>query len=87
MMSKTIASESLDFAAHASSAFLALTVAGLLGVWFTALGAIFLAFSFGFVREFTEWQNGGNHPFTRWGILDQLGWISGGIGYCLVLGR
>lgn len=81
---KRALAETLDFAAHAASAFLILVAAAWLGVRFTDPGAVFLAWVFGLVREFTEWQDGGNHPFTRWGILDQLGWILGGVGFCLV---
>lgn len=84
-MSKTVASESLDFAAHAASAFLALSVAWALGVYWTEAGAVAIAAALGFVREFTEWQDGGKHPFTRWGILDQLGWITGGAAFALVV--
>jgi hypothetical protein len=83
-MSKTIASESLDFAAHTGSAFLVLVLAGILGVLWTASGAIAVAWALGLVREFTEWQDGGRHPFTRWGLLDQAGWIAGGIAYVAV---
>lgn len=77
-MSRTVGKESLDFFAHAASAFLALAVGWALGVYFNRAGALFLAWAYGFVREFTEWQDGGRHPFTIWGILDQLGWLTGG---------
>lgn len=82
---KKLGSEMLDFAAHASSAFLALVVAGALGAWFTEPSAIAIAWALGFVREFTEWQDGGAHPFTRWGLLDQLGWVAGGVAYAVLV--
>jgi hypothetical protein len=78
---KKLGKETLDFAAHASSAFLALVVAGALGAWFTAEAAVFVAWALGFVSEFTEWQDGGRHPFTLYGLLDQLGWVVGGLVY------
>ncbi|HVJ71289.1 MAG TPA: hypothetical protein VM531_07270 [Sphingomicrobium sp.] len=77
--------ELVDFWAHAGSAMIVLVVSWIFGVFFTDLGAVFIAWSLGFVREMTEWQDGGNHPFTRWGLLDQAGWIMGGILFCLVM--
>jgi uncharacterized membrane protein YphA (DoxX/SURF4 family) len=77
--------ETLDFAAHAGSAFLVLVAAFALGVYFTPEGAVFLAWTFGLVREFTEWQDGGKPPWTFWGILDQVGWIVGGVAFVWVL--
>lgn len=87
MTCKRILSETLDFAAHAAGAFLILIAATFLGVWFTDPGAVFLAWSFGFIREITEWQDGGRHPFTRWGILDQAGWTTGGVAFCFFAAR
>ena len=81
-MAKTVASESLDFAAHAGSAFLILVAAKWLGCLWTWQAALLTAWACGFIREFTEWQDGGRPPFTRWGILDQIGWISGGLVFC-----
>lgn len=77
--------EVLDFTAHAGSAFLILAASTILGTWFTAPGALLLSWAFGFIREFTEWQDGGRHPFTPFGILDQLGWITGGVAFCWVV--
>lgn len=80
-----VAKEALDFAAHGSSAFLGLFLAQLLGVWWTDPGAVLIAWAFGFVREFTEWQDGGRHPFTPFGLLDQAGWVAGGVAFCLLV--
>lgn len=80
---KRAGSEAVDFLAHAAMAFLALVAALALGVYFTPEGAVFLAWTPGFVREFTKWQDGERQPFTPWGILNQLGWIAGGLFFVL----
>ncbi len=79
--SRKLGREALDFGAHAGSAFLLLTAAWLCGVWFSPAGAVLVAWAPGFVREFTEWQDGGRHPFTPAGLLDQAGWITGGVAW------
>lgn len=73
-----------DQLAHAMAAFLVLAIAKGVGADWSDASAVLIAWALGFVREFTEWQDGGNHPFTRWGILDQLGWILGGVLFTLV---
>lgn len=83
-MAHPIKREALDFSAHAGSALLALTIASALGTDWTPAGAVGIAWGFGFVREFTEWQDGGKHPFTRWGLLDQAGWAAGGLIFTFV---
>lgn len=84
MMERAV-KETLDFIAHAGAAFLLLAIAFLLGAYFTPEAAIVLAWAMGLIREATEWQDGGNHPFTRWGLLDQAGWISGGVAFAWIV--
>jgi hypothetical protein len=81
MSTHTVGREALDISAHAASAFIVLCAAWLLGARFTPAAAIVMGWAYGFVREFTEWQDGGNHPFTRWGLLDQAGWTLGAVGF------
>lgn len=81
MSKRTLGREALDISAHAACAFILLCAAHLMGARFTTPAILLIAWAPGFVREFTEWQDGGNHPFTRWGLLDQAGWLSGGLGF------
>jgi hypothetical protein len=78
-MTARLVKEVKDQIAHAASSFIVLAVTAWLDVLWTPEAAILVAWALGFVREFTEWEDGGKHPFTRWGILDQLGWILGGV--------
>lgn len=77
----TVKKELGDFAAHAASAFIILLVATWLGVYLTPAGAVFLAWTCGLIREITEWHDGGRHPFTWRGWLDQSGWVAGGVAF------
>lgn len=84
-MARTLKSEALDFTAHASSSFVILWVAHWLGAYWTEESALTVAWACGFIREFTEWQDGGKHPFTPLGLLDQLGWVVGGVIFVLTV--
>lgn len=84
MAKHSLGREVLDFSAHAGSAFVALAIATALGSALSPLGGLAIAAALGFVREFTEWQDGGAHPFTPAGLLDQVGWIFGGAVFVLV---
>jgi hypothetical protein len=76
--------EALDFAAHAGMSLLLLAMAWALGCTFTPAGAIAIAWGCGFFRQFGEWQCGGPHPISAPSILDQVGWIYGGVCFIFV---
>lgn len=76
--------QAVDQTAHAIVAFLVLCFSSLLGVEWTAPGAILVAWSLGILREVTEWQEGGASPFTPAGLLDQAGWAAGGLAFSIL---
>lgn len=70
--------EAIDQTAHALAALLICALV-------RPQGALFLGMSLWAVREITEWQRGGKHPFTPRGLLDLGGWLLGSLIYAGII--
>ena len=76
--------ECVDFAAHASMAFLACSAAWFAGTEWTAPAAVFVSWALGFVRQWTVAECGGDPVLSLASLVNQSGWTAGGVAFTFV---